>query len=175
MTDVIVERAWPVALAPSDISGMFAEASPCLDTHRVRWQGSLLSSDGRNLVCHFSAPDLESVRIVMRQTGSPAGEVWGATLHDAPGVDRDARARPNVLVTRRFPQPVALEDIQRLENAGAGCLQRLRVRFVRTLFANDRRRMICLYEAADAESVRIAQREAGMPVEQVRAFHGFYP
>jgi hypothetical protein len=175
MTDVIVERAWPVPLSPSDLGAMFRTASGCLDAHRVGWRGTLLSADGRNLVCQFDAPDLESVRVVMRQTGSPPGAVWGATLHDAPGVGAEAHARANVLVTRRFDQPVSLEDIQALEDAGAGCLQRHRVGFVRTLFAIDRRRMICLYEAPDAESVRIAQREVGMPVEHVRAFQGLFP
>jgi hypothetical protein len=37
------------------------------------------------------------------------------------------------------------------------------VRFVRTYFATDRRRMICLYVAPDAESVRLAQVQAGLP------------
>jgi hypothetical protein len=175
MTDVIVERTWPVPVTPAELPGLFAEASPCLDAHRVGWRGSLLASDGRSLVCHFVAPDLESVRIVMRQTGSPPGEVWTTTLHEAPGLDPAARGRANVLVTRRFAQPARLEDLQALEDEGAACLQRQRVRFVRTLFASDRRRMICLYEAPDAESVRIAQREAGMPFEQVRAFHGLFP
>jgi hypothetical protein len=35
--------------------------------------------------------------------------------------------------------------------------------------------MMCLYRAPDAESVRIAQREAGMPVERVRAIRQFRP
>ena len=34
---------------------------------------------------------------------------------------------------------------------------------------------MCLYRAPDAESVRIAQREAGMPVERVWSFRQFRP
>jgi hypothetical protein len=59
-------------------------------------------------------------------------------------------------------------DIQAIEAAGAWCLEAHRVTFVRTLFATDRRRMLCLYHAPDAESVRLAQRQANMPMETVR-------
>ncbi|KPJ80351.1 MAG: hypothetical protein AMJ58_08895 [Gammaproteobacteria bacterium SG8_30] len=68
-----------------------------------------------------------------------------------------------------------MADIQAIEDAGAGCLENHRVRFVRTYFSADRRRMMCLYRAPDAESVRIAQREAGMPVERVWSFRQFRP
>jgi hypothetical protein len=39
------------------------------------------------------------------------------------------------------------------------------VRFLRSYFSRDRRRMICLYEAPDAEAVRLAQEKAGVPFE----------
>jgi len=32
--------------------------------------------------------------------------------------------------------------------------------------------MICMYHAPDAESVRLAQRQAGMPIDDVWAFEG---
>jgi len=80
-----------------------------------------------------------------------------------------------VLVSRRFETPAEFAEIQALEEAGAGCLETHRVRFIRTYFSKDRKRMLCLYQAPDAESVRIAQREAGMPVERVRAVRQFRP
>jgi hypothetical protein len=70
---------------------------------------------------------------------------------------------------------VDIETIQALEDAGQGCLDLHRVRFVRTYFSRDRKRMICLYEAPDAESVRIAQREAQMPVDRVWSFRRLAP
>ncbi len=173
MTEVLVERHWDPPLTDADMGRMFESAAGCLDIHRVGWNGSLLSADGRDLFCHFSAPDAESVRIAMYQAGSPRGSVWAGTVHDAPGLTDDELARANVLVSRRFEEPVALRDIQALEDAGAGCLDTHRVRFVRTFFSTDRRRMICLYHAPDAESVRIAQRAANMPVERIWAFRQF--
>jgi hypothetical protein len=70
-----------------------------------------------------------------------------------------------VVVERSFPEPVEFETIQAIEDRGAWCLEAHGVRFLRTYFSRDRRRMICLYEAKDAESVRLAQREAGVPFE----------
>jgi hypothetical protein len=46
---------------------------------------------------------------------------------------------------------------------------------VRTLFSTDRKRMICLYHAPDAESVRLAQRAAGMPFGEVWPFRQVLP
>jgi hypothetical protein len=175
MTEVLVERHWEAPLTDADMQGMFENAVGCLDIHRVGWNGSLLSADGRELFCHFSAPDAESVRIALHQARSPRGSVWAGTVHDAPGLTDDELARANVLVSRRFEEPVALRDIQALEDAGAGCLETHRVRFVRTFFSTDRRRMICLYHAPDAESVRIAQRAANMPVERIWTFRQFRP
>jgi hypothetical protein len=39
------------------------------------------------------------------------------------------------------------------------------VRFLRSYFSRDRRRMICLYDAPNAEAVRFAQEKAGVPFE----------
>jgi hypothetical protein len=49
------------------------------------------------------------------------------------------------------------------------------VKFARTFFSADRRRMVCLYQAPDAESVRLAQREAAMPLDAVWAFERLGP
>jgi hypothetical protein len=76
-----------------------------------------------------------------------------------------------VVVERSFDQPVAFEDIQAIEERGAWCLEAHGVRFERTYFSGDRRRMICVYEAPDAESVRLAQRRAGMPFGPVWPAH----
>jgi hypothetical protein len=76
-----------------------------------------------------------------------------------------------VVVERTFPVPVAFEDIQAIEDGGAGCLEAHGVRFLRTYLSRDRRRMICLYDAADAESVRLAERGAGVPFERAWTAH----
>ena len=74
-----------------------------------------------------------------------------------------------VVVERSFPQPVAFADVQAIEDRGAWCLEAHGVRFLKSYFSRDRRRMMCLYEAPDAESVRLAQERAGVPFERAWA------
>jgi len=167
MTDILVERFWEKGLGCADLRSLFESSAGCLEAHRCEWQGSLLSLDKHDLFCHFTGPDAESVRIALHEAGSPRGRVWACTVHDAPGFTDHDLMHANAVVSRAFDQPVVLAAIQAIEDAGAGCLETHRVRFVRTFFARDRKRMLCLYRAPDAESVRIAQREARMPVERV--------
>jgi len=175
MSDVIIERRWPEPLSAAHMQAMQEFAETCLDIHRVSWSSSLLSADGKELTCHFTAADAESVRIALRHAGPAPHLSWPATIHDAPGLTDDDIAAANVLVSRSFDEAVKFEDIQAIEDAGRGCLETHRVRFLRTYFAADRKRMLCLYRAPDAESVRIAQHEARMPVERVRAVRRFTP
>jgi hypothetical protein len=71
-----------------------------------------------------------------------------------------------VVVERRFADPVEFEDIQALEDAGSWCLDLHHVRFLKTLFSRDCRRMLCFYEAPDAEAVRLAESKAHVPFDR---------
>lgn len=170
MSDVFVVREFDPALTDESFEAMTRDGAHCLDLYRVRWRQSLLSADGRRLVCWFSAPDAESTRLALRQAGSPHAVPWPGSVHESPAPDAPPEEAANVVVERSFESPVTLEEIQSIEDAGAACLTARHVAFVRTFFSRDRRRMICLYRAPDAESVREAQRLAGMPVDRVWSF-----
>ena len=71
-----------------------------------------------------------------------------------------------VVVERSFAEPVTFDDLQAMEDRSRPCLDVRGVRFIRTYFSRDRRRMICLYDAPDAASVRDAQAKAGLPFER---------
>jgi hypothetical protein len=175
MTDILVERHWDQSLSDADMHSMLASAGGCLGIHRVNWHGSSLSADGHETFCHFSAADAESVRIALQQAGSPRGQVWAGTVHDVPGFTKDLLARANVFACRTFEAPVEFEEVQAVEHEGASCLLTHRVHCVRTYLSADRRRMVSLYHAPDAESVRLALHDASMPVERVWAFRQFRP
>ena len=175
MTEVFIEREFDPGLTAADVLAMAAESGHCFQLHGAQWHGSLLAIGGRRMLCHFTSPDAESVRIALRQSGTQQGPVWAGTVHEAPlrpGADPGCS---NVAVTRRWAEPVELADIQAIEDAGAWCLEAHDVQFVRTFFAADHRRMVCLYRAPDAESVRLAQTQAGMPLEHVWAFETLVP
>ena len=70
-----------------------------------------------------------------------------------------------VLVERSFEQPVRLEDSQKLEDDGSWCLEAHGVRFLKAFLSRDRTRMLCMYEAADAEAVRMAEQQAKVPFD----------
>jgi hypothetical protein len=85
----------------------------------------------------------------------------------SPGEVTDGRGVETIVVERTFSEPVRFEEIQSLEDRGAWCLEMHGVRFLKTYFSADRRRMLCVYEAPDAESVRLAQTKAKMPFDRV--------
>jgi hypothetical protein len=149
----------------------------CNELYGLTHLGSLLGPDGLALICFYRAPDAEAVRNVSRQSSMPYDRVWSATLHGPGGSEpltaqslpqrTDDAPSETVLVSRAFAAPVVFEDLQAQEDAQAWCLQSHRVRFLQSLFSLDRRRMLCLYAAPDAEAVRHAQRGAGLPFEQI--------
>ncbi|EPC04055.1 hypothetical protein L861_01750 [Litchfieldella anticariensis FP35 = DSM 16096] len=188
MIDVFLERHFETPLTADTMIAVMQHIGGCFDLHRVTWQGSLLAKDGRRMVCRFQSPDAESTRTALRQLGSDVdmqailqrlgaggNHLWPGTVHDAPGLTPEVLAVANVLVERSFSRRVSLEQVQALEDAGSACLQNHRVRFVRTYFSLDGKRMICLYQAPDAESVRLAQHQAGMPMDRVWAFQPILP
>lgn len=171
MDVVMFERRLDPPAAISDLHVMQHEAAWCMEQYRVRHRTSLLSHDGRLLTCAFAAPDAEAVRAVAGKVGVAFERLWPASVH-APAdfaVDAGFPAAGTVVVERQFAQPVEFAALQEIEDRGAWCLARHRVRFLRTYFARDRLRMLCVYEARDAESVRDAQRQAGMPFDKAWA------
>ncbi|HSP98942.1 MAG TPA: DUF4242 domain-containing protein [Candidatus Dormibacteraeota bacterium] len=172
MATVVLERLNDPPMRLDDIAAMEAQAAWCLEQHRVDHVLSLLSHDGRSLLCAFAAPDAEAVRRVTQQLGMTIRTAWAATLHLPPGQPADASlaaANPAaiVVVERAFAEPVEFAAVRTQAAADPWCRDQYGVRFLRTYFALDRRRMICLYAAPDAESVRIVQRQIGLPHERV--------
>src|SRR5262245_10551062 len=80
-----------------------------------------------------------------------------------------------VVVERSFAEPVPYATLDALEKAAADCLGRLRVRARFSMCAQDGRRMICIYEAPDAEAVRASQTEASLPYDAIWPAHELGP
>lgn len=175
MTDMILERYFDPAFTPGEVVDLPAGSADCFDMHQVDWEASYLSADGHKMVCNFRAPDMESARIALRQIDSDLSVFWKGSVHDAPGIDAAEIGKANVLVERSFDDSVTLQEIQDIEDAGIWCLEIRNVRFLRSFFSADRKRMLCLYEAPDAESVRQAQREAGVPFDEAWTFSRYGP
>lgn len=72
-----------------------------------------------------------------------------------------------VMVERKFEDGASFDELQAQEDGFAWCAEQHQVRFIRSYFSNDRKRMICEYEAPDAEAVRKLQRTASMPFDRI--------
>ena len=69
-----------------------------------------------------------------------------------------------VMVERSF---ATAEEFDVMLVGSNPCLTLYNVRFVRSYGSPDRKRMICVYDAPDAESVRLANRQGGKPFDRV--------
>lgn len=175
MTDVFIERRLPERLTEQGLQAIAEKFEVCGSIHRVTWQASMLSAAADELFCHFQAPDVESVRIAMRTANAPPGNIWPCRVHDAYGVGPAELARVAAIVVHEFDEPAGFGARELQDVVDLGCFQLHRVRLLRSYLALDGRRMVALYQAADAESVRLVQRRAGMPEERVIPVRRFAP
>jgi hypothetical protein len=173
MVPVVSERPIDPPIGLDEVRAMEAQAAWCMEQYRVRHALTLLRRDGRHLVCLFEAPDAEAVRSVLQRVGAQIEHAWTATVHAPPSHPLTAPLQVDgqslVVVERSFAEPTELAAVQAIEDRSAWCLDQHRVRFLRTFFSTDRRRMLCVYAAPDAEAVRLAQTQAGMPFERAWA------
>lgn len=79
-----------------------------------------------------------------------------------------------IIVERSFNEATEFEALQTRMKKISWCLDQHRIRFLRSYLSSDKKRMICVYEAPDAESVRTANRQAGLPFDSVwtASLHG---
>ncbi len=72
-----------------------------------------------------------------------------------------------LIVERAFEKPLGEAEHKAAADRLAPCLETYNVRWIRSYLSADRCRMICEYEAPDAEAVRIANRSAGVHFDRV--------
>ena len=72
-----------------------------------------------------------------------------------------------IVVERNFETPQSDADMKVVADRERPCLAAYAVTWKRSLISADRKRMVCEYEAADAETLRRIQREAGAQFDRV--------
>ena len=73
----------------------------------------------------------------------------------------------HLIVEQTFETPLTDEEHGRLGQRLDGCLAAYGARWMRSYLSTDRRRMVCEFEAPDAEAVRTSYRSAGVGFERV--------
>ena len=72
-----------------------------------------------------------------------------------------------LIVEQTFKSPLTDEEHDRLGGRLEKCLEAYGARWLRSYLSTDRSRMVCAFEAPDAEAVRSSFRSAGVPFEHV--------
>ena len=72
-----------------------------------------------------------------------------------------------IVVERSFEAAQSDADMNVVADRERPCLAAYNVTWKRSLISTDRKRMVCEYEAADAETVRRVQREAAANFDRV--------
>ncbi len=72
-----------------------------------------------------------------------------------------------IVIERSFETPQSEADMKLVADRERPCLAAYDVAWKRSLISADRKRMVCEYEAADAETMRRIQREAGAQFDRV--------
>jgi hypothetical protein len=160
---VVVERSFAQPVDFGDIQAIEDRGAWCLEAHGVRFLRSYLSRDRRRMVCLYEAPDAESVRLAQEKAGVPFEKAWASRVVRHPA---DEGVGDAVLVERTLPQPMDEPAIRDAATRGAWCLEQHGSRVVWSHLSADGRRCLCVFVAPDAESVREAQKQTGMPFDR---------
>ncbi len=72
-----------------------------------------------------------------------------------------------IVVERTFEMPQSDADMAAVANRERPCLEIYGVMWKRSLLSEDRRRLVCEYDAPDVESVRRVQREAEAQFDRI--------
>jgi riboflavin biosynthesis pyrimidine reductase len=72
-----------------------------------------------------------------------------------------------IIIERSFDTPQTDADMQRVADRERPCLAACQATWKRSVLSDDRKRMLCEYEAADAETMRRIEREAGAQFDRI--------
>lgn len=169
---VIVERRFAEATPFEEIQALEDRVAWCLEQHEVRFLRTYFSRNRRHMVCIYEAPDADAVRTTQRQGEIPFETIWSGKLlipsEQAPPVE----GLEQVVVQQVLPVSYSAEQVGGIMEQTRGCFDLYRAALRQTYLALDGMRMICVFDAPDAESVRTAKVQSGIPL--VRAWSCSY-
>lgn len=167
MALVLVERHFDEPVNFEDIQRLEDEGAWCLENHKVRFIKTFFSRDHRRMICLYEAPDAESVRLAEDQARVPYDKAW-TCMHIAPPSQPERTGGPEIVVVERsFPAPATLDFISNALQRAGWCMDLHQAALVESFLGANGLKMICVFRAPDAESVRIANKQGGVPFMEV--------
>lgn len=165
---VLVERRFDSPVRYEDIVALEIAGYSCHQTRNVRFRKSFFSRDRRRMLCLFEAPDAESVRDAESQARVPFNRAWNCTnLQGSSNENASSTDAEYVVVERFFPEAVTPEFVSNALRQSGWCLDLHGAEYVESFLGSDGRRMVCLFRAPDAEAVRRANQQGGVPYTEV--------
>jgi len=167
MDIILVERRFERPVKFEDIQALEIAGLNCFQIRGVRFLKTFFSPDGHRMLCLYEAPDAESVRDAETQANVPYSRAWSCTHLQGSNPSLRSSTAEYVVVERMFPEAVTAEFVSNALRQSGWCLDLHGAEYVESFLGNDGRRMICLFRAPDAEAVRLANRQAGVPYTEV--------
>jgi hypothetical protein len=140
----------------------------------IEWRQSFIDVGGREMLCHFEAPNEEALRAVLVGGGAELRALWlGRFLPPTRRLTRARHARAagiEVLAERHIASAGASTRNATVGELCSWCLDAHGVELKTQVIAHDGTRIVYLYAAPDIESVRLVHRLAGVPLDRAWAF-----
>lgn len=148
LADVFVEWA---GRAPDDHRSVLEiQDAGCFDLHGLHWQESFVAREGRRRICHYRAPDAESVRIAFRQGGIEVDAVWSGAM-----IGAGNGAAADLVIERPFEPPLPADARDAVLRAEREWLAPLGIELVRAIVPAGRGRIICFCGARAARDLPV--------------------
>jgi hypothetical protein len=145
MTDVIVERTVNAGIRDHDICLSDPALAGCLDIHRVEWRETFLRENRQRLICHFRAPDAETVRMLLRNAGVGCDALWVGTMHGSLETGRG-----NVVVEHTFRKQTPADTTEAIRVVIDERLAPLDLELCHAIVSQDRSHVLCLCDAPES-------------------------
>jgi Protein of unknown function (DUF4242) len=140
MADVFVE--WAGRPSSDGRTQAEIESSGCFDLHKVQLQESFIADGARRVLCHFRAPDAESVRLALRQGDISVDSIWTGIV-----LEGTLPAAANVVIEHDLAPPLPPQPRDALEFVCSHWLQPLGLTLASAVVNGARNRLLLFCEA----------------------------
>ena len=76
---VVVERTFDPPPPKEELERRLHTPTPCYQMRRIKYLYTVVSNDGRRMLCFYEAPDAASVRAASEENGDPFDRIWTGT------------------------------------------------------------------------------------------------
>jgi hypothetical protein len=140
MADVFVE--WAGRPSSDGRTQAEIEASGCFALHGVELQESFIADKARRVICHFRAPDAESVRLALRQGDISVDSIWTGAVFEG-----TLPAAANLVIEHELTPPLPAEPREALAFARSRWLEPLGLTLASAVVNPARNRMLLFCQA----------------------------